>query len=73
MKLAEQLKKDLSNGLYDSVLEKIYCEKEPKPIQARYIDLINGFCANFGYDREISLFSAPGRTEIGGNQPRTLC
>ena len=67
MKLAEQLKKDLSNGLYDSVLEKIYCEKEPKPIQARYIDLINGFCANFGYDREISLFSAPGRTEIGGN------
>lgn len=67
MKLAEHLKKDLSNGLYDSVLEKIYCEKEPKPIQARYIDLINGFCANFGYDREISLFSAPGRTEIGGN------
>lgn len=67
MKLAEQLKKDLSNGLYDSVLEKIYCEKDPKPIQARYIDLINGFSANFGYDRELSLFSAPGRTEIGGN------
>ncbi len=67
MKLAEQLKKDLSNGLYDSVLEKIYCEKDPKPIQARYIDLINGFGANFGYDRELSLFSAPGRTEIGGN------
>ena len=67
MKLAEHLKKDISNGLYDSVLNKIYCKKEPYEARERYIDLINGFCANFGSNRELSLFSAPGRTEIGGN------
>ncbi len=67
MKSLEQLKKDLSNGLYDSILEKIYCKKEPFEIRERYLDLLNGFSANFGSDREISLFSAPGRTEIGGN------
>lgn len=67
MKLAEHLKKDIYNGLYDSVLNKIYCKKEPYDARERYIDLINGFCANFGSDRELSLFSAPGRTEIGGN------
>lgn len=67
MKSLEQLKKDLSNGFYDSILEKIYCKKEPFEARERYIDLLNGFSANFGADREISLFSAPGRTEIGGN------
>ena len=67
MKSAEKLKKDISNGLYNSILEKIYCKKDFKKIHERYIDLINGFCANFGSNRELSLFSAPGRTEIGGN------
>lgn len=67
MKSAEKLKKDISNGLYNSILEKIYCKKDFKKIHERYIDLINGFCANFGSNRELSFFSAPGRTEIGGN------
>ena len=67
MKSAEKLKKDISNGLYNSILEKIYSKKDFKEIHERYIDLINGFCANFGSNRELSLFSAPGRTEIGGN------
>ena len=33
----------------------------------RYTHLLNCFADTFGADREISLFSAPGRTEICGN------
>ena len=33
----------------------------------RHIELIRSFETTFGEGREISLFSAPGRTEIGGN------
>lgn len=67
MKSLEQLKKDLSNGLYDGVLAKIYSKKDTSEDRERYKDLLNGFSANFGAEREVSLFSAPGRTEIGGN------
>ena len=31
------------------------------------LDVINGFEETFGKDGDIALFSAPGRTEIGGN------
>lgn len=33
----------------------------------RYTNCIEQFSANFGADREVKLFSAPGRTEVGGN------
>ena len=33
----------------------------------RHISLIEKFENTFGAGRELSLFSAPGRTEIGGN------
>ena len=38
-----------------------------KKYSDRYIDVINGFEETFGKDGDIALFSAPGRTEIGGN------
>ena len=33
----------------------------------RYIDVINSFVQTYGEAEDIALFSAPGRTEIGGN------
>jgi hypothetical protein len=33
----------------------------------RYIKMINEFCDIYGRDRDIFLFSVPGRSEIAGN------
>ena len=59
----------LKNGEYDDKLTYLYsCDKnDVKKYSDRYIDVINGFEETFGKDGDIALFSAPGRTEIGGN------
>lgn len=67
MKSVKQLKKDLSLGVFDNKFKKIYCTNDISFQRERYLDLLNGFSVNFGENREVSLFSAPGRTEIGGN------
>lgn len=61
--------KALKNGEYDDKLTYLYsCDKnDVKKYSDRYIDVINGFEETFGKDGDIALFSAPGRTEIGGN------
>lgn len=33
----------------------------------RLLDAVDGFVQKFGSDREIAIFSVPGRTELGGN------
>ncbi len=66
----ENLKQDIKNGEYNEVFEKLYCIKDPYDMNFyvnRYINLIESFEKTFGYPEEVSLFSAPGRTEIGGN------
>jgi galactokinase len=40
---------------------------------ARYIKAVNEFETLFGTDREAELYSAPGRTEIGGNHTDHQC
>lgn len=67
MKYLHQVKKDLLNGLYDKKLKDIYCIEDVSAIRVRYENLLNGFGKIFGDDKEVALFSAPGRTEIGGN------
>lgn len=67
----------IENGLLDDKLNLLYSlsEKQPnyeetiKQYRDRYIDLIKGFREEFpdNQSEEIRLFSAPGRTEIGGN------
>ena len=51
-------------------IEYIYAcqEKDREHYIKRFETVIDGFCETFGVDDEIRLFSAPGRTEIGGNQ-----
>ena len=48
-------------------LEKIYCTKDIDFYENRIQNLIKNFKNTFKNENEISLFSAPGRTEIGGN------
>lgn len=65
MKISD-LKEKLRNGTYDKRLSYIYSCQSPSYYAERYIKAIEGFENCFG-DDDIELFSAPGRTEIGGN------
>ena len=51
----------------DSAFAQLYGLKEVPQQRARYAEVLAGFGDWFGYEREVLLFSAPGRTEICGN------
>lgn len=63
-------KSKLRNGELDEQLAHIYAsdKKNVKFYIQRFEEIIDGFKETFAYDAEnMRLFSAPGRTEIGGN------
>lgn len=63
-------KSKLRNGELDEQLAYIYAsdKKNVKFYIQRFEEIIDGFKETFAYDAEnMRLFSAPGRTEIGGN------
>lgn len=58
----------IKSGEYDSRLKKVYIKDEDVLKQRdRYISLVNDFSEVFGERDELRFFSAPGRTEVGGN------
>lgn len=62
------LKNKISSGAYDSRFKRVYVTDEAVKAQhERYISLANDFAELFGEERDVRLFSAPGRTEVGGN------
>ncbi|MBQ3786922.1 MAG: galactokinase [Lachnospiraceae bacterium] len=70
MKTASQIKKSISDNSLDSLLLDIYPDSGALDYQKdRYIRAIDSFLKAYdrNEDTEISIFSAPGRTEIGGN------
>lgn len=60
-----QLKEKISNGGFDGIFGEIY--SDITAARKRYADACDEFATIFGQDREVFLFSAPGRTEVGGN------
>lgn len=64
---AKQYIDNIENGMYNDIFSVLYGENSIKKQQKRYIDAINNFINIYGIHREIDIFSAPGRTEIGGN------
>ena len=64
-----QLKTDLLTGKYTDKLCWLYgCDKDQAaPFARRYAEAMEGLDAQFGSHTHMSLFSAPGRTAIGGN------
>ena len=56
---------DILSGKYDKIFTLLY--KDAEPARKRYAEAIDSFAELYGSDRDIRLFSAPGRTEIGGN------
>ena len=62
-------KQELADGVHTARLASLYCcAPEQTPAQAaRYEAVLNGLEATFGTHAEAGLYSAPGRTEIGGS------
>ena len=61
--------KELKEGKYNKHFSQVYVcdENYAQKYAQRYIDAISEFQSLFDIKDEIALFSAPGRTEIGGN------
>lgn len=58
---------EITNGKYLSLFKDIYVDADKVDNnKSRYINAINRFCSIFG-DKEIAIFSAPGRSEVCGN------
>ena len=75
MAKVQQVIDHIREGRYDRAFTRLYAadtaalEKQ----KARYIQALEQFALYYGADREVTLYSAPGRTEIGGPyrpQPR---
>ena len=69
MRATSEIKAGLKGGVYASKLAYLYscAEDETKKYADRYAEVIDAFEETFGKADELALFSAPGRTEIGGN------
>ena len=62
-------KQELADGVHAARLASLYCcaPEDTAPQAARYAAALDGLEAAFGPHSAAALFSAPGRTEIGGN------
>ena len=62
------VKESIMNGGYDSVFKALYGESSVPYQQKRYARLLDCFAETFPENKEQpQFFSAPGRTELGGN------
>lgn len=69
MSLSQQVISQINSGKYDSTFSRLYGSQSEiiASARSRYINAILKFEELYGKERHIKLFSAPGRTEIGGN------
>ena len=59
------LKEKIFSGAFDELFGKIY--SNVSDAHKRYAAACDKFAEIYGADRDVELFSAPGRTEVGGN------
>ena len=58
---------EIKSGIYDDLLLDVYVDPDKISYQQnRYIEAIKSYIAQFG-DDDVEIYSAPGRSEIGGN------
>ena len=60
-----ELKTLIANGAIEEKYSSLY--QNPEAQKARFLKAIDEFSALYGEDRDISIFSVPGRSEISGN------
>ncbi|MFD2114187.1 galactokinase [Paenibacillus yanchengensis] len=68
MEMVSSLLSQIESNSFKAILEKLYTADEQKIAYQvkRYSYLLRTFASTFG-EEKVSLFSAPGRTEVGGN------
>lgn len=65
---SKMLKEKLASGEFDARLKEVYLsDKAVEDQKKRDAEIIDEFVRLFGDNDSIELFSAPGRTEVGGN------
>ncbi|MFR1436310.1 MAG: galactokinase family protein [Acutalibacteraceae bacterium] len=57
----------IQNGGYDPLFSRMYTKEQIADQRSRYITAVKAFVEVYGDRDNLFLFSAPGRTEIGGN------
>lgn len=62
-----ELIQKIEAGEYDQAFGHLYGTDKVEQQKSRYTKAVEEFGLLYGKDREVSLYSAPGRTEIGGN------
>ncbi len=61
------LKKEIENGKIDEKLAYLYGKSNVETQKNRYLEALSEFAKIFGDDRDVEIYSAPGRTEVAGN------
>lgn len=71
MRAISEIRRALRGGSYDLTLAHLYCRpvEQLAPFRARIEKVLDGFVSSFdrGEETQAAVYSAPGRTEIGGN------
>ena len=69
MYTATSAKEKLLSGAFDKTFSKLYSDNKAviKVQNERYCEAVDEFVSLFKTTEGISFFSAPGRTEVGGN------
>lgn len=64
----KEIKEAIASGALDSRFARVYVTQAQVEAQhTRYMELVDTFSEIYSPNRDIRLFSAPGRTEVGGN------
>ena len=67
MHTAASLTQNIRDGLYDQMFSRLYGPENLETQRRRYEQAVANFVRTFGERDNLLLFSAPGRTEVGGN------
>lgn len=66
MKITE-IERKISDGGYDQAFKKLYGAKAVEAQRVRYLKAIEEFKKLYPNRGDVEIFSAPGRSEVGGN------
>ena len=69
MATSAQQRQEITAGVWDGVLQKLYGSSEETLARqrARWCAALDGFELYFGPGRQVRIYTAPGRAELGGN------
>jgi len=62
-----ELKSYIRNGLLDGRLAEIYGDGGVSRAKERFTRILDDFASRYGAEREVRLYSVPGRSELSGN------